>query len=131
MYPKVKDPDMVGEYSALAKAGGGYVWDEVLEYRVWCHPDEGDDYYYAFEDAETAIECASSEEDAEPPLALVLQREHIDEPEPGVYTHKKEDRITEWPLQFLTRHRRSENTIPNFLSPDAPSNKFDIIRGLA
>lgn len=58
MYPKVKDPAMVSEYSALAKAGGGYVWDEVLEYRVWFHVDDGDDYYYAFEDAETAFECS-------------------------------------------------------------------------
>ena len=33
-YPNAIDPDMVGEYPALAKAGGGYVWDEVLEYRV-------------------------------------------------------------------------------------------------
>jgi hypothetical protein len=23
---------------SLARAGGGYVWDEVLEYRVWCLP---------------------------------------------------------------------------------------------
>ncbi|MEL7118363.1 MAG: hypothetical protein AAFO07_02950 [Bacteroidota bacterium] len=29
-YPKVLDEKMVGEYPALAKAGGGYVWDEVL-----------------------------------------------------------------------------------------------------
>ncbi|RZQ15689.1 GCN5 family acetyltransferase, partial [Vibrio vulnificus] len=26
-YPEVLDPSMVGEYSALSKAGGGYVWD--------------------------------------------------------------------------------------------------------
>ena len=36
IYPKVKDPSMVGEYPAVANVGGGYVWDEVLEYRVWC-----------------------------------------------------------------------------------------------
>lgn len=29
-----------GHLSATAHAGGGYVWDEVLEYRVWCHPDQ-------------------------------------------------------------------------------------------
>jgi hypothetical protein len=129
-YPKVKDPSMVGEYPALAKAGGGYVWDEVLEYRVWCHPESGDDYYYAFEDCETAIACSQEEYGAEPPLALVLQKEYIDEPEPGKYIHAKEERITEWPIDFLSRPRRSENTIPDFVSPNAPSNKLDIIRGL-
>ncbi len=40
-YPDVYDESKVGAYAALAKAGGGYVWDEVLEYRVWCHPEQG------------------------------------------------------------------------------------------
>lgn len=31
-FPPVLDLSKVGTYSALAKAGGGYVWDEVLEY---------------------------------------------------------------------------------------------------
>ena len=54
-YPDAVDPEKVGSYPALAGAGGGYVWDEVLEYRVWCHPergapdeDDGSDYYYCF-----------------------------------------------------------------------------------
>lgn len=130
MYPKVKDLEMVGEYAALAKAGGGYVWDEVLEYRVWCHTD-GDDYYYAFEDAETALECSREEKGAEEPLALILQKEYIREPEEGQYIHMKEERIAEWPIEFLSRPRRNENTIPDFISPDAPDNKLDIIRGIA
>lgn len=33
-YPEVKNKDLVGTYPASAKSGGGYVWDEVLEYRV-------------------------------------------------------------------------------------------------
>ena len=131
MYPKVKDPNMVGEYPALSKAGGGYVWDEVLEYRVWCHPQEGDDYYYAFEECNTAIECSQSEYGAESPLALILQKEYIDEPEPGKYVHVKEERITEWPIEFLSRPRRTENAIPDFMSPEAPANKLDIIRGVS
>jgi putative acetyltransferase len=129
-YPTVKDPSMVGEYSALAKAGGGYVWDDVLEYRVWCHGDDGDDFYYVFEDAEAALQFSRTEKGAEEPLALILQKEYIDEPEVGQYVHVKQERITEWPLQFLTRPRRGENTIPDFLSPDAPSNRLDIIRGI-
>ena len=137
-FPKVKDPAKVGEYPASSKAGGGYVWDEVLEYRVWCHPhdgatdlEDGSDYYYAFETYEEAIECSNEIEGAEEPLALILQVEHINEPEPGVYEHKKENRVTEWPVEFLSRPRRTPSTIPDFMAPDAPDNKLDIIRGNA
>ncbi|GGE89682.1 MULTISPECIES: hypothetical protein [Pseudoalteromonas] len=137
-YPKVLDPNKVGEYAGLAKSGGGYVWDEVLEYRVWCHPhngapdlEEGSDYYYAFDTYEEALECSNDIPGAEEPLALILQREYIDEPSTGQYKHVKEERITEWPVQFLERPRRTESTIPNFMSVDAPENKLDIIRGIA
>ena len=112
-YPKVLDEKKVGNYPALAKAGGGYVWDEVLEYRVWCHPEngaedleEGNDYYYAFTNYEDAKKFADKNEGTEEPLALVLQREYIDEPENGRYIHKKEERITEWPVDFLSRPKR-------------------------
>ena len=137
-YPKVLDPNKVGEYAGLANSGGGYVCDEVLEYRVWCHPhngapdlEEGSDYYYAFDTYEEALECSNDIPGAEEPLALILQREYIDEPSTGQYKHVKEERITEWPVQFLERPRRTESTIPNFMSVDAPENKLDIIRGIA
>ena len=135
-YPKVLDKNRVGKYSILAKAGGGYVWDEVLEYRVWCHPEngaedveEGNDYYYAFADYKTAKEFSDNNSGTEEPIALILQREYIDEPENGKYIHVKEERVTEWSVAFLTRPRRNENTIPDFLSPDAPPNRLDILRG--
>jgi putative acetyltransferase len=137
-FPPVLDPDRVGEYDALSKSGGGYVWDEVLEYRVWCHPErgapdeaDGDDYYYAFDDGAEAQAFADANPGTEAPLALVLQREYIDEPEPGDYRHVREERITEWPVEFLSRPRRTERTIPDFLAPDAPANRLDILRGLA
>ena len=137
-YPSVLNPSLVGEYPALSKAGGGYVWDEVLEYRVWCHPSEedvvngeGDDYYYAFGTCSEAFECYRSEGRAEKPLALVLQREYIDESSAGEYRHVQEERVTEWPVEFLNRPRRTASTIPDFLAPDAPENKLDILRGLA
>src|SRR5215831_2202198 len=89
-YPDAVDPDLVGTYSASAHAGGGYVWDEVLEYRVWCHPergaedlDDGSDYYYAFGTYAEALEFSRATKGAEEPLALVLQREYIDEPSKG------------------------------------------------
>jgi len=136
-YPAVRDVERVGSYDASAMAGGGYVWDEVLEYRVWCSPaagaaDEcdGDDYYYAFASGEEALECSAATAGAEPPLALILQREYIDEPEPGKYAHIRKERIAEWPLEFLARPRRTDSTIPDFLASDAP-NRLDILRGLA
>lgn len=137
-YPDAVDPALVGTYPATAKAGGGYVWDAVLEYRVWFHvrdgaPDEadGNDYYYAFASFEEAKAFADETEGAREPLALILQREYLDEPTPGTYVHRKEERVTEWPVVFLKRPRRTESTIPDFLSPDAPPNRLEILRGLA
>jgi hypothetical protein len=135
-YPSVKDPDLVGTYPALVKSGGGYVWDDVLEYRVWCYPhngapdiEDGDDYYYVFETYEDALEFSQENAGTDEPLALVLQEEYIAEPHPGQYIHVKEQRLTEWPVEFLKRPRRSPNTIPDFLSPNAPDNRLDILRG--
>ena len=137
-YPKVKDATLVGEYPGLVKSGGGYVWDEVLEYRVWCHPHDGspdeeksgEDYFYSFETYEVALEFSQTNQGAEKPLALILQEEYIDEPNPGTYIHVKKQRLTEWPVDFLSRPRRTVRTIPDFLSPDAPANRLDILRGL-
>lgn len=137
-FPEVLNRELVGTYPATAKAGGGYVWDEVLEYRVWCHPEDdaedvadGSDYFYAFETAGEAIEFSRDTEGAEEPLALVLQREYIDEPEAGKYVHMRQERVAEWPLRFLSRPRRTEETLPRFFAPDAPMNRLEIIRGLA
>lgn len=135
-YPKVLDESKVGTYDWKAKLGGGYVWDEVLEYRVWNHPEKGaedlakgNDYFFVFTSYEEAKAFSDNNKGAEAPLALVLQKEYIDEPEPGKYVHIKEERITEWSVEFLSRPRRTEHTIPDFLSPDAPANRLDIIRG--
>jgi len=137
-FPDVIDASKVGSYPAAAKAGGGYVWDAVLEYRVWCHPErgapdlaDGNDYFYSFETYQEALDFSTRNAGAEEPLALVLQEEYIDEPSEGQYFHVKERRITEWPVVFLKRPRRTQSTIPDFLSPDAPKNRLDIIRGLA
>jgi len=137
-YPSVLDRSRVGSYPASAKAGGGYVWDAVLEYRVWCHPErgapdeaDGSDYFYAFATYSEAAAFSRRTLGAEDPLALVLQKEYIDEPEPGVYRHVKKRRVTEWPVAFLARPRRTAATIPAFMASDAPANRLDIIRGLA
>lgn len=137
-YPLVKDQSLVGTYPASVHAGGGYVWDEVLEYRVWCHPhagaldiEDGNDYYYVFDTCEEALLFAEATTGAEQPVALVLQEEYIDEPEVNHFQHIPEQRLTEWPIELLSRPRRNPQTIPAFFSPTAPNNRVDILRGLA
>lgn len=137
-YPDAVESTKVGGYPAVAGAGGGYVWDEVLEYRVWCHPErgapddcDGNDYYYPFATYAEELECSRHTVGAEEPLALILQREHINEREPGHYVHVTEERLVEWPVEFLSRPRRTPSTILDFLAPDAPPNRLDIIRGIA
>ena len=117
-YPDAIDPGKVGHYPALTKSGGGYVYDEVLEYRVWVNPD-GDDYYHAFATYEDAKRFSDKTERAEDPLVLVLQHEHINEPEPGKYEHVKGDRITEWQVEWLEGNKRRPDTIANFLRKKA------------
>jgi len=137
-YPAIKDAALVGTYPGHTKSGGGFVWDAVLEYRVWCHPEWGapvlegndGDYYYAFETYEEAMEFSKTMAGAEEPLALILQEEYISEPAPGEYVHMKEQRMTEWPVVFLSRPQRNERTIPNFFAADAPANRLDLLRGL-
>src|SRR6187402_740794 len=109
-FPEAINPSLVGTYPAPAKAGGGYVWDAVLEYCVWCYPRdgaedafEGSDYFYAFASHEDAREFEGRTPGAQEPLALVLQEEYIDEDEPGKYVHMKERRVAEWPVELLSR----------------------------
>lgn len=137
-FPPAEDPSRVGTFPALANAGGGYVWDAVLEYRVWCHPEDGaadledgGDYFYAFADYPEALAFSQSTEGAQPPLALIRQDEYLSEPEEGQYVHVREVRITEWPVEFLKRPRRNERTIPDFLSPSAPFHRLEVLRGRA
>ncbi|MFT5999669.1 MAG: hypothetical protein ACI81P_002127 [Neolewinella sp.] len=137
IFPEVMNPDLIGTYPALVKAGGGYVWDAVLECRVWCHPEkgaedmeDGNDYYYVFSDYQEAMTFHHRTVGSEESLALILQKEYIDEPKSGVFQHIKVERITEWPVEFLTRPRHDHSTIPAFFSPDAPANRPDILRGI-
>jgi hypothetical protein len=96
-------------------------------------PDEADgsDYYYAFATYAEAAAFAAKTPGAEEPLALIRQDEYLDEPEPGHFVHMREVRVAEWPVKFLRRPRRTARTIPDFLSPNAPPNRLDILRGLA
>jgi hypothetical protein len=89
------------------------------------------DYYHPFATFEEASAFASKTPGAREPLALILQQEYIEEPSDGQYVHVRSPRITEWPVEFLSRPRRDARTIPDFMAPDAPANRLDIIRGKA
>ena len=121
-YPHAVDTDKVGTYPAFARSGGGYFYDEVLEYRVWMHPEagakdlhDGEDYFHSFATHEEAKEFSENNHGAESPLALVLQKEHINEPKPGIFEHIKDERISEWQPDWLENGKRSDDSISKFL----------------
>ena len=127
-YPTAVDAKRVGKYPALTRSGGGYFWDDVLEYRVWCHPErgapdlhDGEDYFLAFATYPKALAFSKRTPGAEEPLVLVRQREHVNEPSPGTFIHVKKMRITEWRVAWLHGARRTRNTIRAFLAANAPA----------
>lgn len=122
MYPESINKNLVGEYPALSKSGGGYFYDEVLEYRVWCRPwegapdeFEGEVYYYVFHIYEEALKFSETTDGSEEPLVLIKQYEWIDEPEPGNFVHETGERVTEWRCEWLPDSKREAGTIVNFI----------------
>ena len=112
---------MVGKYPAVANAGAGFFYDEVLEYRVWCYPGEGaidefdgEDYYYSFSSFEEALEFSNSTNGAQAPFVLIRQLEWINEIEPGQYKHEKGERIAEWSAEHLQGRKRKIDSIKEF-----------------
>ena len=115
-YPIAVDLKKVGTYPAWTKSGAGYFYDEVLEYRVWIYPPEGgDDYYKAFATYEEALACCKDTPTAEEPLVLILQKEWIDEPQPGQFVRMSEERLTEWKIEWLAGSKREPGAIERFL----------------
>ena len=122
-FPLALDPQRVGTFPGTTKSGAGYFYDEVLEYRVWLHPERGaqrlagdSDYYAAFARYETALDYAKQTDGAEEPLVLVRQRESINEPAPGTFVWDKAERSTEWQVQWLKGSHREPHSIPDFLA---------------
>jgi len=137
-YPTAVAPKRVGSYPVEAGAGGGYVWDDVLEYRVWCCPHhgapdlaDGSDYFAAFATYPKALAFSRRTRAAEKPVVLVRQREYIDEPKPGVYRHVRKVRLAEWAVDHVLRPRRTPETLRRFFAKDAPKNRLAILRGTA
>ena len=121
-FPVAIDANRVGTYSADTKSGAGYFYDDVLEYRVWLHPEKGadplngtHDYFVAFAQYEPAETFSQKAGGAEPPLVLVRQLEWIDEPERGHFVPEKGERITEWQVAWLKDTKRTDRSIDEFL----------------
>jgi hypothetical protein len=129
-YPVAIDPTKVGTYPPDTKSGAGYFYDNVLEYRVWLHPDRGatplngdEDYFVAFAQYERAEAFSKTTAGAEQPIVLVRQREWIAEPMPGKFHAEKGDRVTEWRVKWLAGNKRGPETIANFLGHPKPAPK--------
>ena len=122
-YPTAVNPKAVGSYPGSTKSGAGYFYDEVLEYRVWLHPERGAeplagdaDYFAAFAQFESAEAFARSTPGAESePLVLVRQLEWINEPQPGRFEVERGERITEWRVEWLDS-KRGPTSISDFLA---------------
>ena len=122
-FPIAIDPSRVGTFPGETKSGAGFFYDEVLEYRVWLHPERGArrlagdaDYYAAFARYESALEYSARTDGAEEPLVLVRQREHVNEPTPGNFIWEKTERLTEWQVEWLKGSLRGPTSIADFLA---------------
>ena len=62
---------------------------------------------------------------------LILQKGYIDEPAAVEYGLSKEARVAAWPVQFFQPPRCNMQTIPAVLSPEEPTDRLDIICGVA
>jgi putative acetyltransferase len=107
----------------MVKSGAGYFYDDVLEYRVWLHPERGaekkngnSDYFVAFAQYEKALAFSQKSKGAEEPLVLIRQLKHINEPQPGIFEVVEGERFTEWQVQWLAGSKRSPGAIEKFLA---------------
>lgn len=116
-YPLAIDPMKVCTYPSEVESGAGYFYDDVLEYRVWLHPEKGakplngtHDYFVAFVQYEEAESFSKSNPGTEQPLVLVRQSEWIHEPEHGRFFAEKGERLTEWQADKRKHQRVSEES---------------------
>lgn len=118
-YPVATNKSKVGSYPASVKSGGGVFYDEVLEYRVWVHPENEPVQFFAFSTYNQALDFSKATKNAEEPLVLVYQEEYLDEPEVGNFIHQKEPRIAEWKAEWLNTSKGTKKQIPKFLKVNA------------
>lgn len=121
--PLAVDPTNVGTYPARTASGGGYFYDEVLEYRVWVYSEEDGEYHRAFVDYKSALAFTIRTEGAKEPNVLILQKEYVDEPEDGVFIKRTTQRIAEWRVEWLADSKREGNSIDLFIEEQNKRNR--------
>lgn len=121
-WPKAVDVSKVGTYPERVHSGAGYFYDDVLEYRVWMHPEDGaanakggNDYFIAFAQYEVALEYSKAHQGAEKPLVLIRQLQHVNEPKPDVFEVIDGERLTEWQVEWLEGAKRTPEAVERFL----------------
>lgn len=125
--PPCDRPLCHGPVPGEAKSGAGYFYDDLLEYRVWLHPKQDAEplagssaYFAAFAQFEHALAFSRANAGSEEPLALIRQREWVNEPVPGKFVHEKGERITEWKVKWLDGTKRTAGSIEQFLANPPP-----------
>lgn len=114
-YPIADKPKKIGSFPVEVFSGGGYLFDKVLEYRVWVRNKNVSSELYSFTNYEDALRFRNQTKGAEFPLALVYQAEYIAEPEEGEPVLIKQPRIAEWQVKWLEGNQRNEKNINNLL----------------
>lgn len=122
-FPPAVDASKVGTYPARTLSGGGYFYDDVLEYRVWVYTDQDGEYFCPFADYANALLFSNKTEGAKEPYVLVLQKEYVDEPEDGVFIKVSTERIAEWRPDWLMNSKREENNIDQFIAEQSRSDR--------
>jgi len=111
-YPKVYDQKKVGSYPTLVYSGGGLIYDEVLEYRVWSKDEDGQSICHSFvtyNDAKRFIKKTRTAE--REPVVLVWQKQYIEDTPNGKYKLIDKERFTEWRIEWLKGSKRTPRLI--------------------
>lgn len=114
-YPDAYKKEKVGTYDLEVFSGAGYVYDYVLEYRVW-YKKRGRTFCASFDNYNDALAYHRQNKKSEEPIVLVLQKEYVNEPEPGKYVLVNEERITEWQPEWLRDGLRTKEKVNDLLS---------------
>ncbi|UOQ69420.1 hypothetical protein MUN86_27935 (plasmid) [Hymenobacter volaticus] len=115
-FPQAVDVSRLGTYPARTCSGGGYFYDDVLEYRVWVSTRQEGEYYRAFADYPSACSFSTRTAGAQAPCVLVRQQEYVDEPQQDVFLRVRSERLTEWRPEWLAGSKRTGTSIDQFLA---------------
>ncbi|WP_324680665.1 hypothetical protein [Hymenobacter sp. GOD-10R] len=122
-FPAAVDVSKLGTYPARTFSGGGYFYDEVLEYRVWVYTPPQGEYFRAFATYASAVRFAHQTAGAQAPCVLVRQHEYVDEPEAGTFVKVHTERLTEWQPEWLAGSKRSATRLEQFLAEKSRARK--------